>query len=122
MPDLPEWLDGLPNICGFDAQREEAVHANDGRAIFLPESGIDFGRARGACAVALHMHQPLLPAGGPDRGQDLRRAPMVGNLQFMLESPYEEDRHNAEVYRQCYKRMGEFIPQLAGEGHNPRVM
>ncbi len=122
MPELPEWLDGLPNICGFDAQREEALHANDGRAIFLPESGIDFGQARGACAVALHMHQPIMPAGGPDRGADLRVNPLVGNLQFMEASPYEEDRHNAAIYRECYKRMGDLIPQLAGEGHNPRVM
>ncbi len=122
MPELPEWLDGLPNLCGYDDQRAAALHALEGRPLFLPESGIDFGQARGACAIALHMHQPLIPAGGPERGADLQRAPLVGNLQFMLESPYAEDRHNAEVYRWCYKRMGEFIPQLAGEGENPRVM
>ena len=122
MSDLPEWLDGLPNICGYDEARTAAIHAHAGQTVFLHESGIDFAQARGACAVALHMHQPLIPAGGPARGQDLRQAPMVGNLQFMLESPYEEDRHNAEVYRWCYKRLGEFIPQLAGEGHNPRIL
>jgi hypothetical protein len=121
MAELPEWFEGLPNMCGFDEQREQALRANVGRAIYLPESGIDFGQARGACAVALHMHQPLIPAGGPDRGQDLHRAPLIGNLQFLLDSPYPEDRHNAEVYRACYKRMGDFIPQLAAEGHNPRI-
>jgi hypothetical protein len=34
-----------------------------------------------AFAVALHKHQPLIPAGGPD----LRTAAVVGNLQWMLE-------------------------------------
>jgi hypothetical protein len=122
MPELPEWFEGLPNICGFDEERQQAVHAHDGRPIFLPESGIDFGQARGACAVALHMHQPLIPAGGPDRGADLRANPLVGNLQFMEGSPYDEDRHNAGLYRQCYKRMGDILPQLAEAGHNPRLM
>lgn len=121
MPELPEWIDGLPNLCGYDEQRERAVQASLGRTLYLHESGIDFGQARGACAVVLHMHQPLIPAGGPERGSDLRHAPMVGNLQFLLESPYAEDRHNAEMYRLCYKRMGDFIPQLAGEGQNPRL-
>jgi hypothetical protein len=32
------------------------------------------------------------------------------------------DNHNAPVFAWCYKRMGEFIPQLVGEGKQPRVM
>ena len=31
-------------------------------------------------------------------------------------------RYNAGIFRWCYKRMGEFIPQLVGEGKQPRVM
>jgi len=27
-------------------------------------------------------------------------------------------RHNAETFRWCYKRMGEFFPQLVEEGKN----
>ena len=62
MPELPEFLDGGPNLSGWDREREEATRRGRDRPVFLSESGIDFGRARGACAVALHMHQPLLPA------------------------------------------------------------
>src|SRR5439155_1302064 len=32
------------------------------------------------------------------------------------------DNHNAPVFHWCYKRMGEFIPQLVQEGKQPRVM
>jgi hypothetical protein len=121
MPELPEFLDGGPNLSGWDREREEATRRGRDRPVFLSESGIDFGRARGACAVALHMHQPLLPAGGPGRGSDARHEPLIGNLQYMLQSPYEEDRHNAGVYRWCYRRPGEFLRQLADEGRQPRL-
>lgn len=40
----------------------------------------------------------------------------------MYEHPDLEDNHNAPVFRWCYKRMGEFIPQLLEEGRQPRVM
>jgi hypothetical protein len=32
------------------------------------------------------------------------------------------DNHNAPVFAWCYKRIGEFIPQLIGEGKQPRAM
>lgn len=122
MNELPEYINGLPNICGQEGLIEEAIGRSRGSSVFLHESGIDFGRARGCCAVALHMHQPIIPAGGPGRGSDMSVEPMVGYLQFLQESPYEEDRHNAGVYRWCYKRMGEYIPQLVEEGKNPRIL
>lgn len=121
MSELPEFINGLPNISGWDREREEATHRGRDRTVFLHESGIDFGRARGACAVALHMHQPLIPAGGPGRGSDAPHEPLIGNLQYMTQSPYEEDRHNAGVYRWCYRRPGELIPQLVQEGKQPRL-
>ena len=40
----------------------------------------------------------------------------------MAEHPDIGDNHNAPVFRWCYKRMGEFIPQLIDEGARPRVM
>ena len=119
---MREYYNGLPNLCGSEGTVEETVCAGRNRPVFLDQSGIDFDSARGCCAIALHMHQPLIPAGGPGRGSAMRYEPLIGNLQFMQESPYEEDRHNAEVFRRCYKRMGEFIPRLAGEGLNPRIM
>ena len=47
-----------------------------------------------AFAIALHMHQPLIPAGGPD----LRTAPIISNLQWMMDNPGIGDNHNAPVF------------------------
>jgi hypothetical protein len=71
-----------------------------------------------ACAVALHMHQPLIPAGG----DDLASARVISNLRYMFEHPGEGDNHNAEVFHQCYRRIGEFVRTLVDEGLKPRVM
>jgi hypothetical protein len=86
--------------------------------VFLPESSVDFGRIRSAAAVALHMHQPLIPAGG----DDLSTAAIISNLQYMMEHQDIGDNHNAPVFAWCYKRMGELVPQLVSEGKEPRVM
>jgi hypothetical protein len=64
------------------------------------------------------MHQPLIPTGRPD----LRTAGVISNLQWMLDNPAIGDNHNAPTFLWCYKRMGEFIPQLLDEGFQPRVM
>jgi len=64
------------------------------------------------------MHQPLIPAGGPDLGT----AAVIGNLQHMRDFGNDEARYNAGIFAWCYKRMGEFIPQLIHEGKQPRVM
>jgi hypothetical protein len=50
-----------------------------------------------AFAVALHMRQPLIPAGGPDLGT----AAVMSNLQWMLEHPDVGDDHNAPVFHRC---------------------
>ncbi len=107
---------GLPNICGSEAAIAEAMSRP--APARLPESGIDFGRIRSAFSIALHMHQPLIPAGG----SDLRTAAVISNLQYMMDNPQIGDNHNASVFHWCYKRMGEFIPQLVHDGKNPRVM
>jgi len=82
---------------------------------YLPESGIDFGRIRSAFTIALHMHQPLIPAGGTD----LRTAAVISNLKYMMDNQHIGDNHNAPVFHWCYKRMGELIPQLVREGAQP---
>jgi hypothetical protein len=64
------------------------------------------------------MHQPLIPAGGPQ----LQTAEVISNLQWMLDNPGIGDNHNAPAFRSCYKRMGEFLPLLLDEGLQPRVM
>jgi len=118
MAELPEEVDGLPNICGSESLVERVLAEHKGRPVFLPESRIPFSRVRSACAIALHMHQPLIPAGW----DDLATAAIISNLQYMMEHPEVGDNHNAPVFRRCYERMGEFIPQLLVEGKEPRVM
>jgi hypothetical protein len=106
----------LPEISGRERETAEA-RAQRGPVV-VRESDIDFPAIQSAFANALHMHQPLVPEGGGD----LRTAPVIGHLQYMMEHQDEGDNHNAPVFRRCYRRMGEFIPELVGEGHSPRIM
>ena len=118
MQELPECVDGLPNLCGSEPRIQAAVAAGRARPVFDGQTPVDISGVDSAFAVALHMHQPLIPAGGPD----LRTAAIVSNLQWMLEHPDLGDNHNAPVFHWCYKRMGEFIPRLLAEGKQPRIM
>ena len=118
MGELPEYVDGLPNLCGSEQTVEAAIAAGRHRRLFPEETSVGIAGIDSAFAVALHMHQPLIPAGG----DDLRTAAIISNLQWMLEHPDVGDNHNAPVFHWCYKRMGEFIPQLLGEGNQPRMM
>ena len=118
METLPEYIEDLPNICGSESAIEQAIQSTRGQRVFAANNGVDFGRISAAAAIALHMHQPLIPAGGPD----LHTAAIIGNLQHMMENQGIGDNHNASVFHWCYKRMGEFIPNLIREGKEPRVM
>src|SRR5437773_1014014 len=40
----------------------------------------------------------------------------------MMENQSVGDNHNAPVFLWCYRRMGQLIPELIGEGCEPRVM
>jgi hypothetical protein len=117
MSDLPEYIDGLPNICGSEEIVENAIK-NRPERVFANESPVNFEALRSASAIALHMHQPLIPAGGGD----LQSADIISNLQYMMHNQGIGDNHNAPVFHWCYKRIGEFVPQLMGEGKEPRVM
>jgi hypothetical protein len=118
MGELPEYIDGLPNICGSEQRIEEAMRTRRTDPVFLSRGTTGFADIDSTFAIALHMHQPLIPAGGPD----LRTAPVISNLQWMMDNPGIGDNHNAAVFLWCYKRMGEFVPQLLDEGLAPRVM
>src|SRR5256886_7170276 len=118
MTDLAECVDGLPNICGSQERIRQAIRASRTDPVFLSQGASGFGESNSTFAIALHMHQPLIPAGGPE----LRTAPMISNLQWMLDNPDSDDNHNARVFLWCYQRMGEFVPQLLDEGFQPRVM
>src|SRR6266436_972921 len=118
MNELPEYIDHRLNISGSEPLIASTLRGSRDQKVFLPESRIDFGNIKSAFAIALHMHQPLIPAGG----HDLATADIISNLKHMMDNPGIGDNHNASVFHWCYKRMGEFIPQLVDEGRQPRVM
>lgn len=118
MLDMPELTNGLAPISGTETAVESALRDAAGKPVYLADSDIDFARLRSAYAVALHMHQPLIPAGGAD----LKTAALISNLQHMMEHQNIGDNHNAPVFVQCYKRMGEIVPQLIDRGLKPRMM
>lgn len=115
--ELPEMIDGLPNLCGHETLIQSTIDKHAGDTLYLGRNSIDLDKAESTFAIALHMHQPLIPAGGAD----LPSAEIISNLQYMMEHQDIGDNHNAPVFHWCYKRMGEFIPQLLGEGKQPRA-
>ena len=119
MKTFPEYIDQLPNLCGREREIEEAITTSKLAGPLYPKSETaDIASIRSAFAIELHMHQPLIPAGG----DELSNTRVIGNLQYMDENPEVGDNHNAAAFRWCYKRMAEFIPALLQEGKQPRVM
>jgi len=113
---IPEMIDGFPNFCGAEAQVEQVTGAR--QPVYLHGTDLRLDRLRAAFAVALHMHQPLIPAGGPD----LRTAEVISNLDHMVRNPGIADSHNAPVFAECYARTGDLITELVAAGRSPRVM
>jgi len=56
---LPELIDGLPNISGWEA---ELCVRSENKPVFLPTTNIR-GEVSAVCAIALHMHQPTVLLG-----------------------------------------------------------
>ncbi len=111
---MDDIIDNLPNIYAD----ENEFNALKKRKLYSPCSNIDFKKVRSSFGIALHMHQPTIPAGGGD----LRHAGLVSNLQNMYENQGIGDNHNAGVFFSCYQRLSEIIPNLVREGKSPRVM
>ena len=109
---LDEIRSGLPNICGWERELQSIVNHN--QAVALPYTNLNLETITAGFACALHFHQPTIPAGF--------NGELISNLQYMFEHPQEGDNHNAEPFAGCYRRMGDFIPQLVSEGCNPRIM
>jgi hypothetical protein len=112
----PEIVDGLPNLSGQEARVEEVTRRQG--PVYLHETNLRLDRLQAVFAIALHMQQPLIPAGG----SDLRTADIISNLDHMMRNPGTGDNHNATVFADCYGRMGDIIPELVAAGRNPRVM
>ncbi|MCK5179136.1 MAG: glycosyl hydrolase family 57, partial [Candidatus Omnitrophica bacterium] len=109
---MSDIIDNLPNITGGQAQKRKPSlsHASI--------SNINFDNIQSSFGIALHMHQPTIPASS----EDLTSASLISNLQHMLEHPNIGDNHNASVFLRCYSRMSDIIPSLVEQGKNPRVM
>jgi hypothetical protein len=103
---------GLPPLSGWEADIEAVSRSQE--AIFLPRTNLSLNGIRAGFAIALHMHQPTIPAGA--------QGELINHLQYMFEHPYDGDNHNAGTFAYCYARMGDFIPELVEQGCNPRVM
>jgi hypothetical protein len=112
LPELPELIDGLPNLSGWEADVQSVTQAD--APVFLPHTNLKLENLTATFSIALHMHQPTIPAGA--------NGALISHLQYMVEHPQEGDNHNAAPFAWCYSRMGEFIPELVSQGCNPRVM
>lgn len=112
LPNLPEIIDDLPNISGWEKEVLSVVNHN--QPVFLPTSNIKLADVKAVFAIALHMHQPTIPAG--------HDGSLISNLEYMFEHQHEGDNHNAGPFAYCYSRMGDFIPELVQQGCNPRIM
>ena len=110
---MPEIVDGLPNICGADAQVEEVTR--DRGPVFLPETNLRLDKLQAVFAVALHMQQPLIPAGG----RDLRTADIISNLDYMMRNPGSGDNHNASGLRRLLRPHGRHHPGAGPRGPQP---
>ena len=107
-------VDNLPNIYAQDNE----FNSTKKRKLYSSCSNVDFNKVRSSFGIALHMHQPTIPAGG----DDLRSADLISNLQNMFENQGIGDNHNAGVFFDCYQRLSRIIPDLVREGKSPRVM
>jgi hypothetical protein len=116
MAQSHEIIEGLPNICGNEENTGSIAELQD--KDLTASTAEPFKGIRAAFACILHMHQPLIPAGG----EELQTAAIISNLQFMMEHQHSGDNHNAPVFLKCYERMGDFIPELVEAGHDPRIM
>ncbi|MCP9931645.1 glycosyl hydrolase family 57 [Cyanobium sp. AMD-g] len=102
----------LPPIAGSEAEILALVQQPG--PVFLPRTNLRLEEIRSGFACALHMHQPTIPAGA--------HGELISHLQYMFDHQGEGDNHNAEPFAQCYRRLVDLLPQLIGEGCNPRIM
>ncbi len=113
---MSDLINGLPNIFG---QEKDFLNSKKDRSqLYSKISTVDINNVTASWGIALHMHQPTIPAGS----DDLRSASLVSNLQHMMEHQGIGDNHNAGVFYDCYRRMSRLITSHVAAGHNPRIM
>ncbi|MBI5822226.1 MAG: glycosyl hydrolase family 57 [Verrucomicrobia bacterium] len=112
---IPEIIDGLPNLCGWEKELKAATRGSE--PVYGNRTPFQIDRLQSAFGMALHMHQPLILQDG-----DLACAPVISNLQYMMERQHVHDMHDAPVFAWCYSRIADFIRELADAGCRPRIM
>src|SRR5687768_11864578 len=110
---IPELVEGLPTLCGWEAEIRETV-ARRGPAS-LNWTPIRLGNVTSAFGIALHMHQPLVLGDG-----DLQTARVIGNLEYMMERRHVHGFHDAPAFLSCYSRIADIVRDLVDAGRNPR--
>jgi hypothetical protein len=113
---MAEIINHMPNI--LYSQKDIARLAPSSQDIFSPYSQRDFHQIQSVFGIALHMHQPTIPAAG----EDLQTAGLISNLQYMMDHQDVGDNHNAPVFMNCYSRMSDIIRGMVDKGGHPRVM
>lgn len=116
MIKMEESINGLPNISGTVKDLDKLSSHKEN--VFASISNITFNRIPSCFGIALHMHQPTIPAGT----DDLSAAGLISNLQYMMEHQDIGDNHNAPVFLQCYSRISDIVRELVARRGNPRVM
>jgi hypothetical protein len=109
-PPIPEIIDRLPNISGWEKEIAEVVNHHD--PVFLPSTNIRLENVSAAFAIALHLHQPTIPAGA--------NGELISNLLSMFDD--RVDNHKARALVDGYSRMADLIPELVADGCKPRIM
>lgn len=112
LDQIPVLIDGLPPLAGWEDTLKTVTHGSE--PVALGQTNLRLQDVSAAFAIALHMHQPTIPAGA--------NGELINHLQHMFEHPYDGDNHNAGPFAYCYARLGDFIPELIEQGCNPRVM
>jgi len=116
MPSIPEIKGEFPDI-SVVASDDKSLRPATG-ALYAPFSSIHWASVKASFGIALHMHQPTIPA----ETDDVQNARLISNLQHMMEHQHIGDNHNAPVFLNCYSRISDIIRELVGCGQNPRVM
>ncbi|MCX5681895.1 MAG: glycosyl hydrolase family 57 [Candidatus Omnitrophica bacterium] len=116
MPDIPTIKGDFPDISVVPSDDKKLLSAT--KAVYAPVSNIKWPSVQAAFGIALHMHQPTIPA----ETDNVWRAGLISNLQYMMEHQNVGDNHNAPVFLNCYSRISDIVRDLVSQGQNPRVM